>query len=232
MNHIIDFHAHIIPHADHGCDSAEEAAMQLMMMHNAGVATVVATPHFYPNQHNVADYLSAVDRGIEALCQARPEHSPKLYAGAEILLCPNIHRMPDFEKLCIRGTNVLLLELPFCSVSDDIFETVDDILSLGYTVVLAHINRYLHMFRDQIDELLDMGALAQINATALTGFWERRRLMPYLRSEKVVAFGSDLHGQDQYLLDAFSSLEKLPQDTVARIFERSAALLANAEEVK
>ena len=232
MSRSIDFHAHIIPFADHGCASPEEAAKQLLMMHKAGIETVVATPHFYPAQDNVEDFIVRVDDGIRALMPVCPAPAPKLLLGAEILLCPSIHKMPDFEKLCIRGTRVCLLELPINGCTEDLFETVDDILSLGYTVVLAHINRYLSSFADQIEYLLDMGALAQVNASALKGFWNRRRLLPYLESGCVVAFGSDLHGQDQKTMDAFAALSKLPNDLFARICEKSAGLLAEAKEVK
>jgi len=232
MSRSIDFHAHIVPFADHGCSSTEEAAKQLLMMQKAGIETVVATPHFYPAQDNVEEFIARVDDGMRTLMPSVPEHTPKIFLGAEILLCPSIHKMPDFEKLCIRGTKVCLLELPINGCTDDLFETVDDILSLGYTVVLAHINRYLSSFADQIEYLLDMGALAQVNASSLKGFWSRRRLLPYLESGCVVALGSDLHGQDQKAIDAFAALSKLPNDLFARICEKSAELLAEAKEVK
>ena len=227
----IDFHAHIVPFADHGCESVEEAVKQLTMMQKAGTHTVVATPHFYPAQDNVDEFIARVDHGMNALMPHLPEHAPKIFLGSEILLCPSIHQMPGFDRLCIRGTKICLLELPINGCTEDLFETVDDILSLGYTVVLAHINRYLRSFADQIDCLLDMGALAQVNAGSLKGFWNRRRLRPYLESGCVVALGSDLHGQDQKTMDTFAALSKLPNDLYAQIFQKSAELLANAEAV-
>ncbi len=225
----IDFHSHIIPGADHGCAASDEAARQLTMMRNAGIATVVATPHFYPAQHDVKDFLARVDFGVERLLTKRPADSPALCLGAEVLLCPDLHRMPDFDQLCIRGTNVLLLELPFRGCTDKMMETVGEILDLGYTVVLAHIDRYVRICGDQIDELLDMGAWAQINASSMTGFFERKRLMPYLSGGRVVAFGSDLHGTDQKTMDAYAALQKLPNGLFERICQQSAKLIENAE---
>lgn len=232
MSTAIDFHAHIVPFADHGCVSTEEAINQLLMMQRAGIQTVVATPHFYPAQDNVAEFIARVDDGMRSLMAQRPEHAPKIFLGSEILLCPSIHKMPGFDQLCIRGTKVCLLELPINGCTDDLMETVEDILSLDYTVVLAHINRYLHSFADQIDYLLDMGALAQVNATSLKGFWNRRRVLPYLESGCVVALGSDLHGQDQKTMDAYAALSKLPNDLFSLICEKSAELLTNAQEAK
>ena len=224
----IDFHSHIIPGADHGCSSSDEAVQQLIMMRNAGIATVVATPHFYPAQHDVADFFARVDFGMGRLSPKRPEDAPRLHLGAEVLLCPRLHKMDGFEQLCIRGTRVMLLELPFSGCNRDMIDTVGDMLDLGYTVVLAHIDRYIKNFDDQIDELLDMGALAQINASSLKGFFDRKRLMPYLESDRVVAFGSDLHSTDQKALDAYAALQKLPNGLFDRICARSAELLADA----
>ncbi len=227
----VDFHSHIIPGADHGCSSSDGAVQQLIMMKNAGIATVVATPHFYPAQHDVEDFLARVDFGVGRLLPKRPDDAPRMHLGAEVLLCPRLHKMDGFEKLCIRGTRVMLLELPFTGCNASMIETVGDILDLGYTVVLAHIDRYIKNFADQIDCLLDMGALAQINASSLKGFFDRKRLMPYLESGRVVAFGSDLHGADQKAMDAYSALQKLPNDLFDRICEQSEALLQGAQKV-
>ena len=232
MRRGIDFHAHIIPGADHGCAASDEAARQLIMMNQAGIATVVATPHFYPAQHEVEDFLARVDFGMERLLTKLPPEAPRLYLGAEVLLCPNLHKMPGFEKLCIRGTRVMLLELPFTGCNDALFETVQEILEREYTVVLAHIDRYIKAYGDQIHALLDMGALAQINASSLNGWLARKRMLPYLKDQRVVAFGSDLHREDADAMAAYAALQKLPDDLFSRICERTAELLTEAVEIK
>ncbi|MEE3459824.1 MAG: CpsB/CapC family capsule biosynthesis tyrosine phosphatase, partial [Candidatus Faecousia sp.] len=42
---MIDFHAHILPGADHGSDGLETSLRQLALAEEAGVDTIVATPH-------------------------------------------------------------------------------------------------------------------------------------------------------------------------------------------
>ena len=49
-NKIIDFHAHILPGADHGSRDVKTTKAQLEMLAGAGVKAVVATPHFYPQK--------------------------------------------------------------------------------------------------------------------------------------------------------------------------------------
>ena len=40
-----DFHAHILPGADHGSDGMETSLTQLALAEAAGVDTIIATPH-------------------------------------------------------------------------------------------------------------------------------------------------------------------------------------------
>ncbi len=231
MSTRIDFHSHIIPGADHGCATVHEAAQQLIMMKNAGIGTVVATPHFYPEQHNVSNFLSRVDLGVKNLRNEYPQGAPRLLLGAEVLLCPSLHKMPDLEKLCIRGTRVLLLELPLTGCTQTLVDTVEAMLALDYTVVLAHIDRYLPSEQESIDHLLEMGAWAQVNASSLKGLFARNRLMPYLKSGRVVALGSDLHGTDKKAIADYAALCKLPNGLFDWICDQSEALLQGAEEI-
>ena len=229
MRNGIDFHSHIIPAADHGCLDASESAEQLSLLRSAGMERVVATPHFYPTRHEVNTFLQTVNTGVSALRAQTDIAFPQLHLGAEVLLCPGIHRMPDFDRLCIRGTRILLLELPFSGCNNELFDTVMSIIRRGYAVVLAHIDRYLPQFADQIDNLLRCGAMAQVNVSALRGFFSRKRLMPYLKQDCLVALGSDLHGTDPKFVAGFENAQKLPDDIFGQIMERSSVLLRHAE---
>ena len=225
----IDFHAHIVPAADHGCKSLSQAEKQLLMMKDAGIGTVVATPHFYPSAHNVHAFLSRREEGLKQLRTVSPADRPKIIAGAEVLLCQNLHSMPDFDRLCIPGTRVLLLELPYSDITNDILFTVEAILDLDYTVVLAHIDRYLPKYEKEIAFLLSIGALAQINVSSLHGFFARKRILPYLDQNYVVAFGSDMHGTDKDAMANYAALRNLPNQIFETVCRRTACLLENAE---
>ena len=152
----IDFHAHILPKADHGSDSEETSAVQLSLLKNAGVGTVVATPHFYPNRHNIKDFEESIDRAIASLSSISPDNRPQIAVGAEVLICENIDKLEHLNELCIRGTSVMLLEMPMADKwSNSLFKTVSSLIDLGYTVVLAHIDRYLPEHEEDICFLLE-----------------------------------------------------------------------------
>ena len=225
-----DLHSHILPNADHGCSSLQEAKEQLRMLKNAGIDTLVATPHFYPAEHDFSIFSKKVENAASQILAIPLANRPRIILGAEVLICSGLHRHPDLDRLCISGTRTLLLELPFSGCNEEIFQTVEDLIHKGYTVVLAHIDRYVKGFGDQIDTLLSLGALAQINANSLKSFWDRRRLTPYLESPCVVGFGTDLHGTDRHAIAAYEALRHLPFDWFSQITERSNILLAGAEK--
>ena len=228
---VIDFHSHILPKADHGCNSESEAAKQLTLLHNAGVGTVVATPHFYPNRHTVSEFQKRTNDALDMLNQyGLPKGRPQIALGAEVLICENIHKMPDFEKLCIHGTNIVLLEFPMNDTwSSSLFDTVYSILDSGFTVVLAHIDRYLPKHLLDILELLDMGALAQINAPSVRKLRLKKHVLPFLYDERLVAFGTDLHGEDKKSAEEFRKLTKLKDEIFEKVSKRTQILLSNAE---
>lgn len=224
---LIDFHAHILPGADHGSCGIEESLNQLNLMRCAGVATVVATPHFYPHQHPVAHFQKRIHSSAEELIAHLPADAPTICLGAEVLYCHGIHRMEDLSQLCIRGTNLLLLELPLDQWGNELFDTVAELCS-RYTVVLAHIDRYLRRQQHEIAELLSLGAYAQINASALFSFSVRRKLLPFWQGDRIVALGSDLHQADKRTYAQFSAACTRLGNNFSVIMQRSHMLLQNA----
>ena len=220
---LIDFHSHILPGADHGSTGLEESRKQLAIVRNAGVDTIVATPHFYPQQLSVDGLLSIRSEAYALLAPHIPE-GLSVRLGAEVLYCPRIHEMEGLDRLCVEGTKSLLLELPTSPWDRELFYTVERLLR-RYRVVLAHIDRYAKDHSDQLFELLDMGALAQINASSLTSFFSRRRLLPFLQNGSVYALGSDLHGSDPSDYLPFVKAPKLLGDRFDEIMSHSLELL-------
>ena len=223
---IIDFHAHILPGADHGSSDANETAGQIALLNNAGVDTVVATPHFYPNRHTLEYFLGKVDASLEKFGSLDIPR-PKICLGAEVLYCDGLDNMQSLEKLCIRGTNVLLLELPLDTWDDRLYETVKELLG-NYTIVLAHIDRYISWQEDGIYALLEMGALAQINAQGLFFKKEKKHLTPLIEGNKICAIGSDLHNLDKKLMKRFTESQKKLGDAYIQIMRSSDELLKDA----
>ena len=223
---LIDFHSHILPCVDHGSGSLAETREQLQIVCSSGVDTIVATPHFYPNANSVEHFSQTVQSAIQEI-QGANVPTPNICIGAEVLCCPQLEQMEGIKSLCVQGTDVLLLEAPFNHWHSEFFYTVEALLK-RFTVVLAHIDRYVRYQEKELWILLEMGALAQINGFAFSSLTQRKLLKPFLESGRVVALGSDFHGTNPKEYAQFLASRKRLGDTFDSIMERSASLLRSA----
>ena len=66
----VDFHAHVLPAADHGSDCLETSLAQLKMAVDAGVSDIFATPHFYVNADTVESFIERRERAFDLLQNA------------------------------------------------------------------------------------------------------------------------------------------------------------------
>lgn len=225
---IIDFHSHILPGADHGSDSTETSLAQIKMALDHGINTIVATPHFYPHRHSVATFIERRSKAYSELSDAmkQAEIDIDIRLGAEVLICNGIERLPDLEKLCIAGTRVLLLELPFTDFHTSYYESVEELILNGYTVVLAHCDRY---DEDIIENMISRGALVQLNAAPLSKLIVRRTLKDWIADDIVVALGSDIHERDTGAYRRFVKAMSKAGDHLALIMQKSEELIRSCK---
>ena len=218
-----DFHSHILPAADHGSDSEKTSHTQLDIIAKAGVSAVVATPHFYAHRENVESFLLRREHTARLIMPYAKELGIDLYLGAEVLVCVGMEHMEGLEKLCIEGTNTLLLEMPFSYWNADLLATVYEISRMNFQVVIAHIDRYLA--KNNIEDLFEIPRLLyQVNASSLCGFQGRRKLLSLIDDGEVCALGSDLHGVKGYRKFT-KAVNIMGGKRAAELFEKTAELL-------
>jgi protein-tyrosine phosphatase len=229
MRHI-DFHSHILPGADHGSNSSETSLAQLALLRKAEVGAVVATPHFYPTQSSVKSFLELRASAERRLSEILTEADPAVYIGAEVLVCPGMEEMDGFEKLCIVGSDVMLLELPYQRLNNQLFYSIENIIhTTSIRPVLAHVDRY---HPDDIADLMNLPLYAQINAESLKERKNRKWLSSYLEADRVVGFGSDLHGAEKDALKGYlKGLSKIGSKKEERVNAFAASFLKNAERL-
>ncbi len=224
----IDFHSHVLPRADHGSDCVETSVNQLALLQEAGVTQLVATPHFYPEECSVTTFIARRNQCADALRNALKDRTAMdVYLGAEVLVCPKMEEMADLEKLCIDGTNTMLLEMPLKRLSDRVYYTLEAMAQRkDLRIVLAHIDRY---HEEDVRNVMLLPVLAQVNAKSLCGFFARRSLKPYFENKRVVALGSDLHmAQKADVKQYQKGLSKLGEEEEQRIYGYSRILLEGA----
>ena len=223
MTDIIDFHAHILPRADHGSSSVDTSLCQISMARQSGVDCIVATPHFYPAEQDVDRFLERREGSYRHFEKSLPADAPRIIRGAEVLICDSIENLPRIKDLCIVGTNALLLELPFTDFDIRFKTSVRELIKQGIDVVLAHADRY---DRRNIDLLISVGARVQLNASSLTGLFVKKHLYGWIDDGVVVALGSDIHNKDKKAYKNFSSaLKKMGNDRAEKIMSAAKSLL-------
>ncbi len=186
----IDFHTHILPEMDDGSNSVQESLLMIEKMRNAGVEIVIATPHFYPHCESIEAFLKRRANAYQ-LFNGALTGGPKVLLGCEVLLCKGMERMPGIERLCIEGTNCILIELPFYEWNHEIVATLQQLSQMELLhIVMAHCNRYTKVQRKL---LVELGCDLEITMECLCSRWKRKRLRDIISGEKVVAVGSDMH---------------------------------------
>ncbi len=221
---IIDFHSHILPAADHGSDSIDTSLSQLDLLEAAGVDIVVATSHFYPQKETIEDFLEKREKAARELAD-RKSHKIKIALGAEVYCVAGLENMEGLEKLTIKGTNTLLLEMPMAFWNTNVITTVFA-LNERFDLVLAHIDRYPS---NELEKLLYLGIPAQINAGNILRGHNKKRLGGWIGEGIVAAIGSDLHGADKKAVKSFVKTVKMLKHHIEDIFQKTEALIKNAE---
>lgn len=192
---MIDFHSHILPGIDDGSQHVQDSLEMLRRLSAQGVDTVVLTPHFYAERNPAEQFLARRQAALDRLREALPDDAPRLLLGAEVLYYRGISHFEKLEQLCMEGTNVLLLEMPFSHWSEyEIREVCEMAVSGEVTVLLAHIERYLAFQKQEVwDRLLSCGVLMQSNAEFFLTPVLRRRALQMLRQDRIHLLGTDTH---------------------------------------
>jgi len=216
---IIDFHTHILPRADHGSDSLETSLKQIEFSKNAEVDVLVATSHFYPHLHRVSDFLK---RRAVSYNELTNSTDADIVLGAEVLLCEGLNKLVGLDELAIGNSRTILLELPFTSFKQEYADCVDDMIGMGYNIVLAHADRYPE---ENIERLLPLGAKIQLNTSSLSGFMTKKHLFRWIEKGYVVALGSDIHMADKKAYSSFIKARKKLGNSFNEIMEKTNNIL-------
>ena len=194
---VIDFHSHILPKMDDGSKNIEMSLDMLRSARDMGVDAIVATPHFYGHRESISVFLERREHSWQCLSQAMEgEQLPTVLLGAEVAFFSGLTQLEELERLCANGTKTLLLEMPFTTWTGYELDAVSALcLDGGYQVVLAHLERYFLLQRDErlIDSLLSLPLWVQINAEALLHIRHRGQWLKLFREGQAHLMGSDCH---------------------------------------
>lgn len=192
---MIDWHSHILPAMDDGSKDVAESISMLGMQTSQGVATVIATPHFYANDETVASFIERRAKAYEALKEQLGENGPHILLGAEVRYYQGISRLEGLKDLTIEGSKLLLLEMPMSVWTETMVRELVELSGKNSVrIVMAHVERYIKLQRSAVwNRLLESGIMMQVNASFFTSLASRRKAITLLQDGVVQFLGSDCH---------------------------------------
>lgn len=230
----IDFHTHILPHIDDGAKDTEMALAMLGKADECGAELIVLTPHVSYDA-NIETFITTRNEEIRMLKDAARESGvnfPKILAGAEVALSGALSERDNVRELCIEGTELILLELPYTSWSPWYNNEIYNLISRhNVTPVMAHIERYIKKPQDieKLSTLVSLGVQFQINARSFLTFSGKKIIRELAAEGMISAIGSDCHDTGKRSPDISQALntmeKKFAEGFLEYIYHKNKSLL-------
>ena len=193
---MIDFHAHLLPGIDDGSDSVATSVAMLEQWQRQGIRRICATPHFYADRTTPTRFLRNRQAAFEQLSAAMGEtgRDTDLRLGAEVLYFSGIGSTDVLGSLCLTGTSLLLLEMPFIPWSERMLDEVAELSDRGVTPVAAHVERYFPIQSKKVmRRFLESDILIQVNASFFLERSTQKQALKMLKEGSIHFLGSDAH---------------------------------------
>lgn len=196
-----DLHAHILPNIDDGPKNIEQSIELIKIAVNDGINRIVATPHFYGAVHGLDEHIAKANDSFEALKNELALQSlgiKDILLGYEVRYLSGISKSEDIKKLCLNGSDVLLLELGPIVINDNVINEILELQYSGYTIILAHLERYTKLkgFKRLIPLLNGDAVLAQITADAFVQKVFERPAYHLIKEGYASVLATDMHSID------------------------------------
>lgn len=202
MNGYLDIHSHILPGVDDGSKDIAMTMQMLGQVYDEGVRYIVATPHYYPGHKNAP--ISRIREKFETIRQEAAKQYPDMtiMLGNEIYYKDEtVSLLKKNEILTLNDSRYVLVEFNVGLEYKKIYHAIKKFTMEGYYPILAHVERYACLYKQErlVDELVQAGAYIQVNAeTFLGGIFDsyKKYCMKLMNSELIHFLGSDCHNID------------------------------------
>ena len=123
-----------------GTDNVKETVAMCKALKSQGVATVCATPHFYPWNDDVDEFLKRRAATLNTLRASGADID--IIPGAEVQIFRSLAEY-RVDRMCIGDSNVVMLEMPREKFGDWMISAIENtVYKYSLVPVIAHIERY------------------------------------------------------------------------------------------
>lgn len=204
---MIDIHSHIVFDVDDGPKTLEESLSLIEESYRQGVRIIVSTSHRRKGMFETPEDIIFKNFSIvKHEAEKRFEHLQILYGGELYYTSDMLEKLKLKQIPTLNNTKFALIEFSMQTSWKDIHTALSNVLMLGITPVVAHIERYnaLENQKERVKEIINMGCYTQINSFHILKqklfndkhkrFKKRAR---YFLEENLVHFvASDMHNLD------------------------------------
>ena len=199
----VDIHSHLIPAIDDGSKSKEESFEIINRLTDLGYKKIITTPHIMRGGYD--NSTENITKGKIELNKFLKEQNSaiQIEASSEYYLDSYFNKLIEQKDLMPFGNNHILFELSFMSKPDSYETTVFNLISEGYSPILAHPERYNYLADKDLSKLTkikESGVLFQLNLFSLVGAYGEtsQKIAEKLIENKMIDFvGTDIHNRTQ-----------------------------------
>ncbi len=224
----VDLHSHVLSGVDDGAASDETSVKLLAAMKAAGWAHVMATPHIMGQIHR-NDEQSLRNRFEGHLKPLASDVGLDVDLAAEYMLDEGmLQRLRDEAPLLLMGGEYLLMELPQGGASLLLDEALTRIEAAGYSLILAHPERYGYLSMDDLRELKSRDICFQLNLLSLSPYYGSRvqqRALAMLEEGLFDLAGSDIHSMRMFSAVSKIKVSRAHLRALADIFSANAGIV-------
>lgn len=243
---MIDIHSHIVFEVDDGPKTIEDSRALLEESYRQGVRTIISTSHRRKGMFETPEAkIEENFKQVQELAKEIADDLTVLY-GAEIYYTSDILDKLEQGKIPrLADSQYALIEFSMITPYKEIHTALSNVLRLGVTPVVAHIERYHCLENDEkkVRDLINMGCYTQINSSSVlkpklfgdTYKFIKKRAQFFLEKDLVHFVASDMHNLDPrppYMQEAYQIISKKYGESHAeQLFRKNQELLLRSEYI-
>ena len=243
---MIDIHSHIVFDVDDGPKTIEDSRALLEESYRQGVRTIISTSHRRKGMFETPEAkIEENFKQVQELAKEIADDLTVLY-GAEIYYTSDILDKLEQGKIPrLADSQYALIEFSMITPYKEIHTALSNVLRLGVTPVVAHIERYHCLENDEkkVRDLINMGCYTQINSSSVlkpklfgdTYKFMKKRAQFFLEKDLVHFVASDMHNLDPrppYMQEAYQIIsKKYGKSHAEQLFRKNQELLLRSEYI-
>ncbi|MBQ7582520.1 MAG: hypothetical protein IJU25_06835 [Lachnospiraceae bacterium] len=197
---MIDIHCHLLYGVDDGAATLEISREMLAKASEQGITDIILTPHY--RQGMFPYHTDDIRSSFSVIREEAKQWNIRVYLGCEYHVDDEmVGNLKSGRVHTLAGTDCVLAEFGHASTFNQIRNSLDLLLSEGYTPVIAHAERYDVFLKEPslLAECRNMGAMVQINADSILGrdgSRYKKACRQILKEELADIVASDAHNTD------------------------------------